>query len=240
MKIKLISLIGLLLAISCATTSASRAVSRIDETHEIYEIKSMSEVGQWIIPETLVIFDLDNTLFESKSIVAHANWFHDILKKYPDQEKKILKKAWKAIKMAEYKPVEAMTPDLIKSWQNKGIHIMALTSRDLEVLEPTLRQVKSIGVDFSKTVPRRQKKSKYLYEGILFANNNYPKGEALKSFLEDSDFKPQRIILIDDLKNNLFSVCKVMGAIGLYYPLVDKKRYLEWNEKEAEQLWLLE
>ncbi len=201
----------------------------------------MSEIEKWIVPNTLVIFDLDNTLFEANnSVVAHANWFHDMLRRYPNEEKKILDKAWKAIAKADYKPVEEITPKLIKKWQEQGIAVMALTSRNMVLREPTLRQVKQVGVDFSVTSPKRVKPSKFFQEGILFADVNYPKGLALKKYLEEANFKPARIILVDDLKKNLTSVCVETGAIGLYYPLVDNKRHLEWDEVEAERHWWLD
>ena len=227
-----------LLFSSCATTKIHDSAQQARPSFEMHEIESMVDVEKWIAPGVLVIFDLDNTLFESKDTIAHANWFHDMLKKHPDEEKKILRMAWDAINVADYEPVEEITPNLIRSWQDRGIAVMALTSRDLVIQEATLRQVRQVGVDFSKTSPVRKRESKYLHQGILFASSNYPKGYALQKYLAESHFQPTRIILIDDLKKNLKSVGEAMGAVGLYYPLVDNKRHLEWDEANAEQLWL--
>lgn len=226
------SLLLLWFLISCATVQ----VQQPSKPYEIHQIQSMSEIEKWIIPDTLVLFDLDNTVFESTDIVGHANWFNDMIRKYPDQEEKILKRAWHAIDNSDVKLIEEITPQIISQLQNQGVKVMALTSRNLILLKATLRQLKSLKIDFSKTSPFED--SKYFHEGILFANNNYPKGKALLNYLKDVDFKPKRIILVDDLKKNLDSVCKTTGAIGLFYPLVDQKRHLEWDEKEAERRWL--
>lgn len=200
---------------------------------EIYEIKTMSEVEKWVIPGTLVLFDLDSTVFEVQDLVGHANFYHDMSTKHPGQETKILHKMWAAIKISDVKLVETITPKLIQNLQNKGVAVMALTSRDLSLIKATLRQVKSVGVDFSKTSPTH--KSKYFQDGILFADKNYPKGKALLAYLKSTGFDAKRIILVDDLEKNLVSVCADTGAIGLYYPLVDNKRHLEWDEQEAER-----
>jgi hypothetical protein len=224
----------LLFAVSCATVQVKQPVVG----PEIHEIKTISEVKDWIVPDTLVIFDLDNTVFEAEDIVAHANFYHDMMKKYPEHGQKTLKKIWDAIKKSNFKLVEPITVEIIKDLQDQGVVVMALTSRDLELKEATLRQVKSAGIDFSKTSPKRE--SRYCHNGILFADDNFPKGPALLAYLAGTGFKPKRIILVDDLETNLISVGNTTGAIGLHYPLVDKKRHLEWDEKEAERRWLLE
>lgn len=198
----------------------------------------MTEVKKWVTPDTLVLFDLDNTVFECEDIIAHANFYHDVMKKRPEDSRKVLKKIWAAIKRSDVRLVEPITPQVIRDLQDRGIAVMALTSRDMELTEATLRQVKSLGIDFSKTSPTR--KSKYFHHGILFADKNFPKGPALLAYLEGTGVKPKRIILVDDLKKNLESVGNSIGAIGLHYPLVDNKRHLEWDEKEAERLWLSE
>lgn len=224
----------LLFAVSCATVQVPKPAL----APEIHQIQTIADVEKWVIPETLVLFDLDNTIFESEDMVAHANFYHDMMKKYPDHGHKTLKKMWAAIKQSKVKLIEPITPQVIKNLQDRGIAVMALTARDMELVDATLRQVKSVGIDFSKTSPTR--KSKYFHHGILFADNNFPKGPALLAYLEGTGFKPKRIILVDDLKKNLVSVGESIGAIGLYYPLVDNKRHLEWDEKEAERRWLSE
>lgn len=223
---------------SCATVPVQRQVPTLVPGLQIYEIKTMAEIEQWIIPDTLVLFDLDNTVFEVQDPVGHANFFHDMMKKYPAEEKKILSRVWDAIKKSDVKLIEPITPGLIKNFQDRKIAVMALTSRDLQLLPATLRQVKSLGIDFLKTSPIRQ--SRYFYDGILFASQNHPKGKALLAYLNGTGFTPKRIILIDDLQKNLVSVCQATGAIGLFYPLVENKRHLEWDEKEAERRWLSE
>ncbi|MEI6805940.1 MAG: DUF2608 domain-containing protein [Myxococcaceae bacterium] len=224
----------LLLAVSCATVQVQKPVP----VSEIHEISTMSEIEKWIIPDTLLLFDLDNTIFESTDIISHANWYNDMSKKYPNKITEILKRNWAATQKSDVKLIEKSTPELIKKLQDQGVRIMAFTSRNMVLLDATLRQIKSVGIDFSRTSPYED--SIHFHDGILFADNGYPKGEALRAYLKDIDFNPKRIILVDDLKKNLESVCKATRAIGLYYPLVDKKRPQEWDEKEAERRWLSE
>lgn len=217
---------------SCLATHKKLTASRI------HQIKSISEINSWVIPGALVLFDLDNTVFESESVLGHANWYHDQIKKHPEERHKVLARSRKGIMNSSVKPVEEITVDLIKNLQSRGIHVMAFTARNMVVAEVTIKQVASIGLDFSLTSLTGD--SKYVRQGILFAHDDIDKGDALAAFLRKSPRQPQRIILADDVLHNLESVCKTTDAIGLHYTIVEEKRDTHWDEKESDRLWQLE
>ena len=227
MKIKLLLL---LLVVSCATVKLSGRPDGL----EIHEIQSIVELEQWVVPDTLVLFDLDNTVFEVTDPVGNALFYNYLMKAHSGEEYKALPRIWAVLQKSDVRPVESRTVETIQKLQDRGVRLMAFTARDLTVLDATLRQVKSLGIDFSRTALKRH--SKYVHEGILFATMRTSKGDALKAYLDGADFQPKRIVLIDDLEKNLVSVCKITGAIGLYYPVIEKRG--EWDEKEAKRRWL--
>src|SRR5690348_3719247 len=84
----------------------------------IITIHSMQEVEKYTDKDTLVLFDLDHTVFESENYgYGHANWFYDEIEKAKAKgidEKITIKKIFPhwllSQQTAQVKPVEAFTP----------------------------------------------------------------------------------------------------------------------------------
>ena len=121
------------------------------------------------------------------------------------------------------KPAEPETPQLIRELQDKGIAVLAFTSRGRSewyssitlpdyVASATETILKLSGFDFRKTkLPAEFAQIDELFgdwyhEGIIYTGNTRDKGEVLKTIFELTGYKPSKIVFIDDKAASLESV----------------------------------
>ena len=126
--------------------------------------------------------------------------------------------------------IETDTPAFITSLQDREVKTMALTaslSGGVEGLENLKERrfagLQQVGIDFSKTFPHEDMlfsefplhNNHYpiYHQGILYANggngaNN--KGAVLVAFLEKVGWKPQQLVMVDDLTSNLTDIAKAL------------------------------
>ncbi|MBH1988744.1 MAG: DUF2608 domain-containing protein [Myxococcaceae bacterium] len=202
--------------IFCLASSVSLSKS------EFSQINSIVEVKKHVNETSLLVFDLDNTVFQAAVAHCHANVFYDQVKTGTDPVEAY--SLWEnAQENCPVSAVEASTPDWIRSFQKRGIQVMGLTSRGFTALETTKRQLQSIGVDLALTAPNIDWEN---YDsGILFVSVYKSKGEQLIDFLKAQSKTYSRVVMVDDLKKNLESVGESLAKAnvpftGLYYPMV--------------------
>jgi len=124
------------------------------------------------------------------------------------------------------------SPKIVNDLQQKGFPVIALTKRSIPVIDKTIKQLKVIGIDFSKNdlcdhdidvmVTHMGRFSK----GIIFTGYN-DKGKMLFNFFEKINFVPQKIIFVDDRMKNVVSVDKAarihnIPYVGIRFSLLDK------------------
>lgn len=222
---------------------------------EIITIASISELEQYVDNDTLVLFDLDHTVFEGAHIYGHAHWFYGLInegKQKGISESETIKQifpAWlRSQERAFVKPVESVTPELIQRLQQRGINVMGLTARQTPLIAATLRQLEHIEVDFSKSSlkPALFEAHKFVApvafsNGIIFTSEFVKKSEVLKYYFERINFMPKRIVFVDDTKRHVEDLAHVFSAlgvtvIGLHYPLV-QARNTPWNQAKANDIF---
>lgn len=225
-----------------------------DTSSSIHEIKTMKEVSRFADKDTLVIFDLDHTVFEGKSYgYGHANWFYDQIEEGNEKgldKKELMDKFYPhwihSQKNSHVKPVEEITPKEIKKLQAKGIQMIGVTSRQVSISDITLQQLKSIGVDFnSELLPKDPltmnfKDSAALKNGVLFCSDHNDKGEVLHAYLNKLNIHPKKLLVVEDSLNNIKSIIKAYNkentqVIGLHYPLVVEVKKYKWDGSKARQ-----
>lgn len=213
---------------------------------EIVERKHINSVTEYVQnnqPGLCVIFDLDNTTLHPIKDEASDEWFTARVQLFVDQGyayldaiAKVLPGYFEEQRKATVKPVEPEVVTLIKDLQNKGIHVIALTARSLELETCTIRQLKSIDIDFSKTCPAASQTlvfSELIHpahytQGIMFCSNN-PKGKALLQLFEKTKFDAKKIVFVDDKLKYLECVGKELAEkgitdfIGIRYSFLDEK-----------------
>lgn len=119
----------------------------------------------------------------------------------------------------EYQLIEKDTPEIIKNLQKNGICVMGLTMMSTKATERTSRRLLNLGIDLAIHCLRNNPIALPLptpavyFQGILFTGIN-PKGETLKSFLQQVAYIPKKIIFIDDNLTHIKSVEKAVKCVG--------------------------
>ena len=202
---------------------------------DIEEIVTMDTVQTSINNETLVIYDVDNTIFEPVGNYGSDQWFFYLNKVYqrdgfsPEEAEEKALELWNRTQyLIKVKPVEQNIPTLIKQQQSKGLKVIAMTARTGDVSEITMKQLQSIDVNFYgssllkdeiieiKKVDNKSLKNDVLFQnGILFVGEKNSKGEVLLLLLESLKYTPENVVFIDDRLKHLIGVQKALGTLSI-------------------------
>lgn len=223
------SLILLIFSSFCALTWA-----------QIVELDSMGNLQKHLSKNTLIVFDLDNTVMHPSQDLGSDEWFFHRMNSYLNSGmsrdvafEKLYGEYFLAQALTEAELVERVTAPLILDLQQKGYAVMALTTRSLNLLYPTNRQLQSLSVDFSKSAPVIKdcyfsNSLPVLYRnGILFTNGT-DKGDSFNRFCELSGYAPTAVVFINDKASDLLQVekgCekKSIPFLGLRYGFLDER-----------------
>ncbi len=199
------------------------------------------DVNKHYTHETLVIYDLDNTLIQLKQILGSDEWFYyrynQLTEKYGDRKKALTKAIgeWIAAQtLSEVEIVEEGTALMIRKQQEDKITLMGLTTRDCSMATCTISQLDRLDIDLSKTSPHidpiffLNSERGILYQnGVLFTSGTN-KGQCFREFLKRANFSPKRVVFINDKYANIKEVadaCYEDGIefLGLRYGYLDEK-----------------
>ncbi len=205
---------------------------------EIIETNSICRIREYITPESLVIFDIDNTLMEPSQTLGNDQWFYHRLKQHKaagmnaeDALEKSLAEWYAVQNVTKVRLVEPCAADLIQSLQKDNYTVMGLTTRGLGLCRTTIYQLKSLGINLGVTAPTHEEfhfmncKGVLFRQGILFtAGSN--KGKALAKLLHRIGKQPKNIVFINDKATHLREVEEVceqynVPFIGLRYGFLD-------------------
>lgn len=220
--------------------------------HPILEIYSFAEGVAFhdIQPDTLVIFDVDQTLIQpvdtypANENSPEAEQFRNALvQRYPKTD--WVKLASIMLKQAERPLVESRIIEQIKQLQARGVNIIACTSMNtgaygvIPLMEEwRYNHLKSLGFEgsFADTVlPLNiNGKKPVLYKGI-FATDTVPKGIALGALFDELDYQPKKIVFFDDSLEYIVSVSQMCKGRGIeFFGYIYKgARSVLWNENVA-------
>ncbi|MEZ5314721.1 MAG: DUF2608 domain-containing protein [Chlamydiales bacterium] len=206
--------------------------AEILESHDIRDLLAFAN------PETLIITDLNDVLMTTTESLGSDTWAaYEIKKRMASTgmtKVEIMDSfipLWHHILMeAKFKAVEPSTAGVIRKLQKQGNTVLGLTARYVEMAYPTIDQIHSIGIDFTLNTLKNfdceiEGGAKYL-EGIIFVGLKNDKGETLIRFLNQLNYRPKKILFIDDKEKNLQSVslaCQKEGIqfLGLRYGYLD-------------------
>ncbi|MCX5922864.1 MAG: DUF2608 domain-containing protein [Candidatus Dependentiae bacterium] len=226
----------------------------------IKEIKSYAQVvGEMATadPQTLILFDTDETLVTSPDVFARdyplpPSFIIQGILKHPSLLFKKNREQLESLIMthAQRKLIDPLVIELINSLKSKGCTVLVLTqfrTRPYGIVTDPVKNryemLKNFGVELSLTYPDFKfttlpsKGGGYpeLHNGILFANE-LTKGQALEGFLDHFKIRPSKVILFDDMEKNLISVgnlCKKLNIPFQGYLYLAKKHFSAWNTKRA-------
>jgi phosphoglycolate phosphatase-like HAD superfamily hydrolase len=182
--------------------------------------------------ETLVVFDIDLVLTES----AHPHFKHSAIK----QHSKLVREVFSHLTGEEQarflayvatqestELVEGSAPDTVASVHDRGGRAIVCTAMLAEGEAGRLRCDDLASHGFVFTDPGEVTLDHLTFagvpcllsEGLLFANS-LPKGEVLHALLSRLDWRPTRVIMVDDKLENLTSVQEWfddIDVIGVHY-----------------------
>ena len=222
---------------------------------QIVESDQLATVLDYItMPNTLVIFDIDNTVARPVMELGSDEWFCDLVDSKVIEGHDYITAVYYALPATFYaqfniplKAVENITPTVITQLIEQGIPVMALSTRSLFVAERTMVQLEDIGISFlipgiSQDDLVLQMPHPCLYrQSILFGGNN-DKGEALISFFHWMNYFPDAIIFIDDKMKHLETVEKALkpyniSFVGIRYSRCDEC-VQNFDAAKAEEQWI--
>lgn len=223
------------------TITPNSATSKIVTNGQIIEIRHIAQARQHLfeLPNTLVLFDIDNTLMRPQNgPIGTSEWFASLIKygvanglSEPASSALVSEVYTKIQDRVIYGAVEPEVINLVAELQAQHIATVALTARPDFLHEITTKLLNSIGINFNNgtsydphafsTIP-----GTLLADGILFCNSN--KAETLACFLALKHLFPARIVLIDDELRYLQALEVALAQeniefIGLHYTFVSAK-----------------
>lgn len=205
---------------------------------ELVEVSSFDKIKEYLVPETLVILDIDNTLIMPIQELGSNQWFYHRLEWYELQGKtasdalELALAEWEAVQnITKVMAVEPNTAEIVDNLQNHHM-VMGLTTRGLALATRTLFQLRDVGIDLSLSAPIKEDvpllnpQAILFRKGILFTSGTH-KGKALLKLLDTFDFQPKRVVFINDKATHLREVevaCKEKNIpfTGLRYGYLDE------------------
>jgi FMN phosphatase YigB (HAD superfamily) len=182
----------------------------------IIESNKLATILEHIQPgkKTVVIFDLDNTVFTAPGDAGSDQWFtHELVQsKKPIEE--VLPIYFKLQEKLSLELTEKDTPELISNLLEENVIVIGLTARSPELEPRTISELTRLGIGFSTILSHDIENPKFHYHsGVVFVGSR-DKGEVFKEVLEESDLHPKNVIMADDKEKYLTSVEKVVTNLG--------------------------
>jgi FMN phosphatase YigB (HAD superfamily) len=195
---------------------------------KVIEMNKMEKVVALADQDTLLVFDLDNTIIEQDQMLGTIQWYYYMLDKLTsegnskEQAVETADRLWTEInRKSGVHSVEINTPALVRMAQDDNIKVLGLTARAPEDIDISLGQLNSIGVDFSRhpvyakrLIFKRKFKSATYYQGILFVGY-YNKGMVLNYFLDRVKYTPKKVVFVDDKLKNVRNVDQALKERGI-------------------------
>ncbi len=208
--------------------------------------------------DTLVIFDLDNTLIHPPTDLGSDQWFYAMCKKLEERGMSpqeainlFLPTFFNIMDHTWMIPTEPDTVSVINNLLTKGVTVLGLTARSIEMHPRTIEQLEHLGIFFSPikdhafTIKECKGKEGLYANGIIFSGN-CDKGELLNRWLNIVEYHPKKVIFVDDKLKNIRSVETALHKrnypfVGIRYGYLDdhiRTLDLDATEKEYEQFIL--
>jgi hypothetical protein len=200
---------------------------------KIVEIKTMKDILSEITSDTLVLLDLDDTCVTTESMLGNSPWWEHFTRKMMTAGfdtkttfERVFPLVGKVIQTIPLKPTESEIPFLIQSLQEQNVVVWGLTGRvkqapyDTNFAGTTHLHLQKIGIDFEKsilpataTLSYTQPPKTFAY-GIIFTNHQL-KGPILKQFLQNINYSPAKVVMVDDMISHLESVERVLSDLNI-------------------------
>jgi hypothetical protein len=210
---------------------------------DIQEIDSFNEVKatlENVNPQTLVIFDIDDTLSSPENIYFQT-WFcntekgkafhkkvHEYVETKENSKEYFKKLVAKEMRDSQNILIEPLIADIIQNLESKKIKTIALTSFNTGSMGgdiiPSLPQwryerLKKVGIVFTPSFGDQEIIFEHMTSKAhrhpvfykgILLTDHFSKGEVLGAFLDRVNWKPNKVIFFDDKPKLITSVQKEM------------------------------
>lgn len=214
------------------------------------DIQQIKEIKQYIISgNTLIVFDIDNTLLTTKTDLGSDQWFSFLVQEKMNMG--ITRAQAVAQVLPLYYHVHSIV-DLVSTESDLHAQVadikelcdysVCLTARSLPLASRTIEQLQMNQLTFHDYDQLERELSlthPSMYKGgVLFCGMN-EKGEVLMHFLDLIDYHPEVIIFVDDKEKYIANVQAAaekrnIHFIGLRYTGCDD-RVLAYNHEATQQ-----
>jgi Protein of unknown function (DUF2608) len=138
--------------------------SHLSSLHgEIVEVQHFEEIISYVTKDTLIIFDIDDTLLIPSQMLGCDEWFRYRLEKHRKEgmlPKDALEKSlaeWEGIRQfTKMEMVEPGSDGFVHTLQAQGFCVMGLTTQRLALATRTAQQLKAHQIDLSLTAPQKE------------------------------------------------------------------------------------
>jgi hypothetical protein len=192
---------------------------------EVIETDKIEEIAPYVDEQTWVIFDIDDTLIESKLQLGRCMWYKDEIEKLKNlgHDDGVANDLMIPIldRVREACPVQTLEPDtsaFIQRIQKKAGAVFCLTSRYKHASASTFYQLNQVGMNFSSSAPSHfslPNEEVHYENGILCISPHNNKGRTIRLLIEEFQKKPERIVFVDDSKKHLIDMEKEMEEEGI-------------------------
>lgn len=215
--------------------------SKILESYDIKDLLNYLNHDCWLI------LDLDNTVIEPEDnhqemggdqwFVSYLNYASQISLEENESHVALVLAVYHAVQhFVSLKLVQPEVAEMIKRYQSAGRSVLALTARGPEIVEPTLRELNRLDIDFSvgwgengeALLDIGETKNPPIFKkGVLFCGGK-PKEVCLKALLDLLGETPN-VLMVDDKVKYLELMQKMVQesydgiAVGLHYRRLDEK-----------------
>ena len=204
-------------------------------------------IDQYAISDVLVVLDIDNTILTSSTDLGGDIWYQwqrGKLNIKPTEEQKVECLFEDAIgllyELGTMELTDSVIPSLINSWQEKGISVFALTSRNPKFRAATERELNRKKIDFTKTALKLDGEELPVYRYSLEREMSYMKGimmttgmnkgEMLKHILQKTGKNFKSIVFVDDSRKNVsnmeqqFKNSNINMTIFYYDKIIEERK----------------
>lgn len=180
----------------------------------------------------LIIFDLDDTIFQSSLILGTPTWYYNMAN-FLRQKGAAESEAFTVVgdidriiqENVDVVPVEQTTLSAIKNWQNLGVVVAAITSRPASFQEVTDHHLKHIGLSFTakvfKCIEEEWKSSSSRFKnGVIYAGAQQSKDEVFQEFYAlatECGLHVQLLGQADDQHRYISKIAKFAKKKGINY-----------------------
>lgn len=211
---------------------------------EIIECSRFAKICEYADEDVLLLLDIDDTLLIPVQMLGCDEWFQLRYRAHQERgmdDRQALEKSlaeWEAVRhLTQMEIVEPDTERKVRELQSRGasVSVMGLTTQGLALATRTSLQLRELGIDLRTAAPRsgdvyfENGHHGVLYRnGILFTSGTH-KGEALFKLLDQIEYKPKKIVFLNDKASHLAEIEESAGRreipfIGLRYSYSDRRK----------------